>query len=278
MHCYVINLPSAEKRRNRTEKELATYLPKVRWSIPEMYVAAEMSNEQFAALYDSEGARKFHNRDMSRGEIACALSHQSALKDFLTTEDECCMIVEDDVLFSPVMQEFTDKLEQWMVERKKLPISVVLSEAAVVRYWSSRKWFCGVRRTHPIRIYGAIAYVVNRNGAELILNANRPPIKMMSDQWHYYAKHGLHVFGVDKFLAGSFDFDRKDSSLSSGRAEAFKKSIQLGIGKDIERSFIDRIIPRLQIIWWICTGAKRGGDRCNVGLYKNSDRIGGAVK
>lgn len=272
MHCYVINLPTAVRRLERTRRELATYCPKLTWSVPPMFVATEMSDEQFSKLYDSEKAWRLHHYELSHGEIACALSHQSALRMFLKTGDNCCLIVEDDVLFSPVMGEFLDGLQDWMAKRREKPTCVVLSEAAAVRYWTARRWIGGIRRTSPIVIFGAIAYAVNRAGAELILKANAVPIHMQSDYWSCYRKSGLDIFGVDGFLAGSFDFSRADSSLSAGRTETYQKNLAKRTPDSVLKRKIKVLVAYMKRIWWFLTGVTVVRDRTNAGLFKNSDR------
>lgn len=272
MHCYVISLPTATKRLERTKHELEAYCPKLSWSVPPMYVASEMSDEQFAAVYDSAGAWKMHNRDLSHGEIACALSHQSALKEFLASEDECCLIVEDDVLFSPVIGEFLEGLAEWMKGCVGNPTCVVLSEAAAVRYWTARRWIGEIKRTRPSEIYGAIAYVVNRAGAEAILDNNPVPIHTMSDQWSYYGSHGLDVFGTEKILAGSFDFDRGDSSLSVGRAEVYRKSCERRVELPLFRRKIMAAKAYAKKLWWMLSGVSVCSNRTNVNLYMCNKR------
>ena len=273
MHCYVINLPTAVRRLERTKRELATYCPKLTWSVPPMFVAAEMSDEQFAAVYDSNAAWKLHNRDLSRGEIACALSHQSALREFLKTEDSCCMIVEDDVLFSPAIGAFLDGLQNWMARRSEKPTCAVLSEAAAVRYWTARRWIGDIKRTRPIEIYGAIAYVVNRAGGKAILDSNPVPICTMSDQWSYYSRHGLDVFGTEKILAGSFDFDRGDSSLSAGRAEVYRKSCAKRVELMLLRRKMMAAKAYAKKMWWMLSGVSVRDNRTNDGLYRLNDRM-----
>ena len=273
MHCYVINLPMATKRLERTKRELEAYCPRLSWSVPPMCVASEMSDERFAAVYDSAGAWKLHNRDLSHGEIACALSHQSALKELLKSADECCLIVEDDVLFSPAIGEFLDGLAVWMKERVGKPTCVVLSEAAAVRYWTARRWIGEIKRTWPIEIYGAIAYVVNRAGAEAILDNNPVPIHTMSDQWSYYGSHGLDVLGTEKILAGSFDFDRGDSSLSVGRAEVYRQSCARRVELPLFRRKMMAAKAYAKKMWWMLSGVSVCDNRTNDGLYRLNDRM-----
>jgi len=279
MHCYIINLPSARKRLERTVRELSDYAPKLTWSVPKrMYVASEMGESEFQSLYDSPGALKLDTRDMSHGEIACALSHQSALREFLSSGEESCLIVEDDVLLSPAAGTFLGLVEGWLAARAGSPTCIVLSQAASVRCWTARRWLAGVRRTSPIDIYGALAYVVNRGGAELILAANPVPIKTTSDHWAYYRRHGLRVLGVNPFLAGSFDYSREESSLSAGRTEMARRAVG-----HVRVPFVVRKARALlywaRRAWWAMTGVSlEGHDRTNVGLFRNSERRGGPVR
>lgn len=267
MHCYVINLPTATKRLERTKRELETYCPGIKWSVPPMCVASEWTDEQFSKLYDQKRARELNKRDLSRGEVACAISHQSAMREFLKTDDEICLIVEDDVMLSPAIGDFFAGVVPWCDSRKNIPTCVILSEAAAVRYWAARKWFGEYRRTSPVRIWGAIAYVMNRAGAQLMLKVNSRPFHATSDYWGYYRGQGLSVFGVDKILAGSVDFERTGSSLAAGRAEIAKTVV---CKRKIHVRFIDALCNRVMTIWWLVTMVDtHGRNRSNARIYRS---------
>lgn len=266
-------MPTSKARYEHASGELSRFAPQLSYSVPKMYVAAEMSNDDFSRLYDSEGAWKLHNRDLSRGEIACALSHQSALREFLSTNEECCCIVEDDVVLSPYVGTFLEGLELWFQTMKSRSVCVVLSEASAVRYWAARKWIGTVRRTVPIDVVGALAYVVNRAGAKAILKVNPVPIVMTSDNWSYYRRHGVCVYGTDKILAGSSDYSRNDSSLSEGRALVYQESLS----KRKKEKWLRR--KWRAGMWWavrfgrILTGVSFAGEnRSNERIYRYMER------
>ena len=239
-----------------------------------MFVATDMTDAQFAKLYDSRRAWRLHNRDLSRGEIACALSHQSALTEFLKSDAACCLIVEDDVMFSPAVGGFLKGLEAWLVDWKEVPVGVVLSEAVAVRYWCARRWISAIRRTRPLEVYGALAYVVNRQGAEHILRVNAVPIYTMSDHWSYYRAKGLRLFGTDKVLAGSYDYHRGDSSLSAGRAEIYRKSLSKRRHRPLFLRIAFSLKNRTASAWRRMTGVK-GGERSNSRLFQLAERKDG---
>lgn len=272
MHCYIINMPKCKERLERTKREISKYCPGLTWSIPLMFLGEKMSDAYISSVYDSRGAWELYNRDLSRGEIACALSHQSALKEFLKGNDSSCLIVEDDVLFSPIIGVFLDGLYKWLLKHKATPICTVLSEAEAVRYWTACPWIHEFQRTRPIKIYGAIAYVVNRAGAEMILKINSWPIKVTSDYWSFYRKHGLKVFGVDKLLAGSFDFSRKDSALDSGRVEIYKKSLEKRDSIPFRHRVWLSCLARARYLWWYLSGVTIIDERTNSRIYKILER------
>lgn len=272
MRCYVINVPSEGWKLERTKQELDMYCPYLAWSIPSIWVASQMTESQFASLYDSKSSWARHNRDLSRGEIACVLSHQSALKEFLKTNDENCLIVEDDVRFSPIIGSFLEKLEGWLIAKKETPMCVLLTEAASVRYWLAEDWIDEIKRTDPIDIYGTVAYVVNRSGAEVVLKANSLPVRTFADDWAYYRSKGLTVVAPDKILADTFDFDRKESLLSGGRAEIYKQACE----KRVKTVFIKRILKsiksHMRVWWWHISGVSIRGAIVGSKLYKSKDR------
>ena len=266
MHCYVINMPSCRERLKRTSLELERTCPDIPWSIPPMYIADEMGNESFSRLYDSKNARVLRGVDLSHGEIACALSHQSALKEFLQTSEMCALIVEDDVKLSLYAGEFLKCTEKWLSVRMNKQLCIVLSQASAVRYWTSRKWIGDIRMTRPVAVSGAIAYVVNREGAKKILTANHEPIRTTSDDWRFYVKHGLTVYGVDKPLAGSYDYSREDSSLQQGREEIYKQSMALR-HFTLLQSVAKVLSGRARGFWWRISGVTIEAKRTNERIY-----------
>ena len=240
MHCYVINLPTAVARRGRVAHELETCCPDVPWSVPRMFVAGDMTDAQLADVYDSKRAWELHGYEMSRGEIACALSHQSALRTFLGTDAEACLIVEDDVVFSPAVGRFLKSVEVWFSGRRTLPLCIMLSEASAIRLWNAKRMDGEFRLSKVIDGCGAIAYVAN----------------------------GLVLLGVDRVLAGSSDFGREDSSLSEGRRMMYEA--MRGRRTRVPFLFVKirAACAHLKLLWWWASGVDRKGEnRSNERLY-----------
>lgn len=102
-------------------------------------------------------------RKLSLPEIACINSHISALKTFLETEHETCIILEDDVVLGDYFSNFVSKF-------KFLPkyVFVIKLETHLNKFYHSR--FSVIEegfkfnRIHSFH-YGSAAYATSRNGA-----------------------------------------------------------------------------------------------------------------
>lgn len=222
MRCSVLSIPSAKNRLERTSLELAKCCPTWKWSVPKMCVAIEWTENEYECLYDEERGRRylpFPRKRLSAGEIACVLSHQSAMHEFLAAREQSLLILEDDVRLSLGTGAFLEQLEVWLAKIGDRPVCVLLTNPVWARRITARRWVGGYKRIRPLEAYGGVAYVLNRAGAELMLRVNHIPIVTTSDNWSFYSSKGLKVYSVDPPLAGTYDIDRSDSSLSAGRAE-----------------------------------------------------------
>lgn len=63
--------------------------------------AVEPDPVDWRDLTDVARTRRYYNRDLTRGETGCFLSHCKALREFLDSGDERCLVLEDDVVTLP---------------------------------------------------------------------------------------------------------------------------------------------------------------------------------
>lgn len=104
---------------------------------------------------------------LSISEIACTISHICALKTFLETKHETCIILEDDAVLGDYFSNFVSKF-------KFLPkgVFVVKLETHLNKFYHSRfpKIVEGLKfnKMHAFH-YGSAAYATSRNGALAII-------------------------------------------------------------------------------------------------------------
>jgi glycosyl transferase family 25 len=93
----VINLASSTDRMALIAKDLES--AGLQW---ERLEAVELGNSAFLSqpLYNRNRALSVNNRDLTKGELGCFLSHMAALNQFLDGTSEYLLVLEDDVLVS----------------------------------------------------------------------------------------------------------------------------------------------------------------------------------
>jgi glycosyl transferase family 25 len=93
----VINLECSKDRLALISKDLDS--TGLQWARLE---AVELGNSSFLSqpLYNRKRALPVNNRDLTKGELGCFLSHMAALNEFLDGTSEYLLVLEDDVLVS----------------------------------------------------------------------------------------------------------------------------------------------------------------------------------
>lgn len=122
-------------------------------------------------------------------QAACNLSHIAALEAFLKTEDEACIVVEDDVM--P-----TEFLERAWKDGRKLEDFVVFPEGCDMLYLcdTGANWSVIVAADEEGRVkqvYTLMGYAITRRGAEVCLSAGVPMMWLLDHQFAIccYPKH-----------------------------------------------------------------------------------------
>lgn len=77
--------------------------------------AVEPSVSDYHELYRGQQAKKYNGRHLTRGEIGCFLSHLCAIEAFLSSGEDCFLVLEDDVSIVdelvPVLSEVLHHLQ-----------------------------------------------------------------------------------------------------------------------------------------------------------------------
>lgn len=161
MQTYVINLDRAPERMAKMQARLSEIaLPFQRYAAVDGR-ALTFPHPQFSDI----GYRLLHGRRRAPAEIGCYLSHVGVMVEFLASDAEFALVLEDDITFQPdFIQAIAAALArsgEWDILR----LSTVNSARAIAygRLSDGRK--IGVALT---REKGAGAYIVNRKAARWI--------------------------------------------------------------------------------------------------------------
>lgn len=211
---YVINLESAEARRQRIAGQLT------RLGVPfQVFPAVNgraLAEDEVTRRYDAQAASTSY-RPMSRGEIGCALSHLGVYRKMLEDGASLALVLEDDALLGDDVPAVLEALASQMDPVR--PDVVLLSHVDKFTRWGIRP--LGPRRK-LVRRYGewwrAHGYVVTRAAAERLV-AGLQPTWCAADYWSAFERRGLvSVRAVVPYCIGLTEL-AEASSLETHRAD-----------------------------------------------------------
>jgi len=183
----VINLDRSPQRWTSMESQLA------RLGLSATRVPAVdgrgMSPDDFAE-FDPAGYAACHGREPVATEIACYMSHLAAMRQFLTSGSDCCVILEDDAVLAPdfagVIAALARRPDEWDLMLLFGPHSggpVRLSPL------DETHWIVG----QTFRQTGSSAYMINRACAERFVRSLVPMRVPYDHAFTLPWKHGLKM-------------------------------------------------------------------------------------
>jgi glycosyl transferase, family 25 len=184
-------------RRERIAEAMASQ--GVDFSFVDAIDARCFADAQFARLYDDEAARLRYGRSMTRGEVACFLSHRLLWQN-VVNRGESVVVLEDDALLDP---EFFTKVLTWSEDTLARTADIVLlgrsklsrTRAARAYLFEPLKRACridGVRIGTPFKQWtsGAVGYWISPRGAELALAHSEGLVRALLDDWPWHRDDG----------------------------------------------------------------------------------------
>jgi glycosyl transferase, family 25 len=191
--CFVINLDRSHDRlRTISAQLLAAGIPYRRFpAVDGRFVSADNIH-----VFDRDAYEFRHGKHASRNEIACYVSHLGALNAFLETDDESCMILEDDAILSPDLARLLDRLDEKSAEwdmvflygnhsAMPLPLAKLDRGRELVGYFARQS--------------GAVAYLVNRRAAKAFVTRLLPMTLPYDLDFNRAWEHGIRIRGVLPF-------------------------------------------------------------------------------
>lgn len=130
------------------------------------------------------------------GELGIWASNYTAWKNFLKTDHDYIILMEDDIILD---ENFNEKLKQYM---KELPnkwdvFTVYIPETGNIRYEKRKHEFL-IDKENVCKVYqswSCLCYVVSRSGAEKLLKEVQRGVKSPIDHYLFYS-HKISVYAI----------------------------------------------------------------------------------
>lgn len=156
------------------------------------YVKVGVKGAELTAKEYFELGVKGRSRPLSPSMVGCTLSHLMALQEFLKTEDEYALIIEDDAIFPHdlTIDKLLHALEQIKLPRNTLFSigGILMKESRKVRGTILKEEFLKkkILKVSPDfyqRICYAVSYIVDREIAQTLISYHYP--LRAADDWRY---------------------------------------------------------------------------------------------
>lgn len=224
----VISLSSECRRRDFMRKQL--HNKEIDFTF---YDAVDFrgSTKELANKYLVEDELSSFKRHLTKTEVGCALSHQLCYLDFLGTNSDALMILEDDVdisgfdfnMLDAVVEKSKSKGVDLIIlgysKIKREELSFYYSVMPVKKVFETEGVSFG--RVWRESTCGALAYVLLRSGASKIandFNNKGQRVSTAADDWVYFKrKVNLNIVHSRPVLALEM-FENLDSSIEAERA------------------------------------------------------------
>lgn len=210
---YYINLDRSTGRRAAAEKQAAEH------GITLERVAAvdgRLLKPEDLAAYDSARRLSEYKADLSMGEHACMLSHLRVLRQFLQTNEQFAVVLEDDFVLHP---RFKDGID-WLT-RKTAGWQAVKLYTGDGRLYSVGKkaqdgspWELVFPKKLP---WVTVGNIYTREGAQTILKCFERYWMGFDVQWAWHLlTRKIPVAGISPGLVETADPDNLDSTIDEG--------------------------------------------------------------
>lgn len=198
IHTFIISLPKDKNRRAHLEGQLQKlHMP---FSVMTAVHGASLPADELEASYDRKKAVRLFNREMSKGEIGCALSHVAVYRKMVTENIPYALVMEDDAnILDNNLSTTLSKLAQTYSEQT--PVAVLLSHAE--RYDGNKKIELGNGQCVFDAYRGVCAhgYFVTKAAAEILVR-NLYPVYVVADKWEYFQENFIEVKALVPYSIG----------------------------------------------------------------------------
>ena len=169
---FVINLEEEQKKRKRTEEMLKRL--GIQYAIVEAIDGRKLNENELEQVYSPQRAVEVFRRELSRGEVGCALSHLSIYRRMVEEGLEKAVILEDDAV---VCDDFPTILKYLDEVSPQCECLLLGYDADIVReiflytsFWGSRKFFGKYRLKRFVKVaFGTYGYMITLQGARKLL-------------------------------------------------------------------------------------------------------------
>jgi GR25 family glycosyltransferase involved in LPS biosynthesis len=143
----------------------------------------KLSNNELLEYYDSNKANKYSGRDLTRGEIGCALSHKYIYKKMIADNIQRAIVLEDDITIDQEFPLVVSRLEHLAINNYIIKMDTAEKQTVP---WHRTSLGDGYFIEHPLSsISATLGYYIDIEAAKTMLKII-DKIFLVADYWVYF--------------------------------------------------------------------------------------------
>jgi glycosyl transferase family 25 len=251
MKAFVLNLERHTDRRAAIEKQLQGR--GIDYEILPAVDGQKLSADTLAAIYAPAKTQEFLGRQLTMGEIGCAMSHCMALGRVVSDNLPAALILEDDAFIGPMVKRVIDSLEE-AVSRDNYDVCL-LTYVAKYSVWGARDMPGTESVLVPaIDSFHGYGYVVTNRGARQLIEYFST-IYHPFDYWNTFRrKRVIRVKAIVPYVIGQSDLgavselDEERRRISAGVSFGYLEGMKRLARRVLYEKFIYQLVkPMLRI-------------------------------
>jgi len=226
MDIYLVSLKSDEKRRQALENRFPNYYRK--FNIIDAVDGRELKAKEY--FKQSSHFVHFYSRMMSPAELGCSLSHCKVMEEFLASDKEVALVLEDDVVGTDDDIAEIEKVAN-SLEEQSIVICGCQDGSGISKYLYGQD--TAIPGTYKLATFSheyvvrTAAYIITKESAKAILNFQKDAI-MLADNWgKFFVGTPINMFYFENL---SHPLEMTDSHIEAERL-IFRKKPESFIAK-----------------------------------------------
>ncbi len=214
---YIVNLKKDKNRRENIIREVEKQ-NLTNYEIIDAVDGNKLNqNELDVATFRNKKHVNPWNSKMSPTQIGCALSHIKVYENFIKTEFEVALILEDDAIF---VRDFNNNLKQFILKNFKFRKQIVLLSELKEFHNKALESTDNYEIVNVSNAFFTHAYMINKEAAKSIISFNYP-VKTIADNFVFFKIYcNIKITGLNPFL---IDQDKKSFKTTIKSEETTKK-------------------------------------------------------
>lgn len=192
-----ISLADQPERRTYMRQQFEHYALPYRFFDAIRVASPDAQDSNWPAIYDRKQRLAYSGVDLRPGEMGCYLSHRAVWTEFLASDDEQCLILEDDVGLSPDFTRVVEALcaaqADWelvrlfaMFKKPSFPARPLIGPYVLVDYL--------------VQPNGTQGYLLNRVAAQRLLHHTATMSVAIDTALDRDWEHGVSIRGIEPYV------------------------------------------------------------------------------